>query len=295
MKAAFADIKNNHPNDIVAQLFFSSPKTAVDSYGFYNQARVPLSRDYPRMQNSLWFSPRIIASPTPEIRPYDNNGLDIEDVPRSNGGTCYAMPLMLAYNQFNSSATLRNYASAPAPVGLAGGNGRRGAYKLIIFETDGMVNTTASANFTNNGPYNSYYNVRIQDGTGSGANEYPTNVDWDVSTATSQALAVASQICALDDASAPGYSTRSKPVLIHCIAFGSLFEPTNTSVYKDNALSLLQNLQYIGGKAGGEQPSPATPLAPYKLIVGTSDQRISALQQAFTTIMQDGVQVTLIR
>lgn len=294
MQAALQDVKNNHPNDHVALIFFSSPKTAYNSYGFYNQPRVALGRDYTRMLNSLWFSPRTIDTPTPEIRPYDNGGVDITDVPRANGGTCYAMPLMLAYNQLSGNAGLRSYATAPAPVGQAGGNGRRGAQKLIIFETDGMVNTTASANFTDAGPYNSYYNVRIQDNTGAGANEYPTGVYGDVTTGTNQALAVVTQICALDSASPAGYSTPQKPVLIHCIAFGSLFDPTNTSSYKTNALDLLQNLQYLGGKAGGEQATPSTPLASYKIIVGPYSQRIQNLQDAFRTIMQDGVQVSLI-
>jgi Flp pilus assembly protein TadG len=294
MQAALQDVKNNHPNDHVAMIFFSSPKTAYNSYGFYNQPRVPLGRDYRRMENSLFFSPRTIDTPTPEIRPYDNGGVDITDVPRANGGTCYAMPLMLAFNQFSGNAGLRTYASSPAPVGQAGGNGRHGAQKVIIFETDGMVNTTASANFTDAGPYNSYYNVRLQDNTSAAANEYPTGVYGDVTTGTNEALAIVNQICAMDSASPAGYSTTTKPVVIHCIAFGSLFDPSNSSTYKTNALNLLQNFQYIGGQAGGEQPSPSTPLASYKIIVGPYSQRIQNLQQAFRTIMQDGVQVSLI-
>jgi hypothetical protein len=294
MQAALSDIQLNHPNDHVAQVFFSSPKTAYNGFGFYNHARVPLGLDYTRMQNSLWFSPRVIASPTPEIRPYDNSGLDITDVPRANGGTCYSMPLMLAYNQFSGNTGLQTYAKAPAPAGQAGGNGRKGAQKLIIFETDGMVNTTASAGFTDAGAYNSYYNVRLQDGTSAAANEYPTGVTGNVALATSQAIAIATQICAQDTASPAGYSTTRKPVLIHCIAFGSLFDPTNASAYKTSALNLLENLQYLGGQAGGEQTTLTTPLASYKIIVGPYSTRITNLQQAFSTIMQSGVQVSLI-
>jgi Flp pilus assembly protein TadG len=294
IQAALTDIQNNHPNDNASLIFFSTPKTTYNGSGFYNQVAMPLSRDYTRMSNSLWFAARTINNPTPEIRPYDNGGLDITSIPKANGGTCYAMPFMLAYNQFSGNATLQNYATG-APVGQAGGNGRKGAQKLIIFETDGMVNTTASANFTNSGAYNSYYNIRLKDTTSSSANEYPYNVYGSVSTGTSQALAVINQICALDTASPPGYSTVSKPVLIHCIAFGSLFEPTNSSTYKTNALDLLQQIQYIGGKAGGEQTTATTPLASYKVIVGTYTQRIQNLQNAFNKIMQDGVQVSLIQ
>jgi hypothetical protein len=247
------------------------------------------------MQNSLWFSRRIIDNPTPEIRPYDNGGNDITDVPRANGGTCYAMPLMLAYNQYSGNTTLQSYATGSAPVGQAGGNGRKGAQKMIIFETDGMVNTTASASFTNSGAYNSYYNVRIKDPSNAGGNEYPTGVYGSVATGQSQALAIVDQICALDTAGSPGYSTPSKPVVIHTIAFGSLFDSTNTSSYKTNALNLLQTIQYKGGQAGGEQPTSTTPLAPYKIVVGPYQQRITDLQNAIGAIMQSGVQVSLIR
>jgi Flp pilus assembly protein TadG len=295
IQAALGDIQKNHPNDNVALAFFSSPKTAYNSTGFYNQVRVPLSRDYKSLLNSLWFSPRTIANPTPEIRPYDNGGLDITDIPKANGGTCYAMPLMLVYNQFSGNSSLQTYATSPAPMGQAGGNGRKGAQKLIIFETDGMVNTTASANFTNAGAYKSYYNIRLQDNTGSASNEYPTNVVGSVSQGTTQALAVVSQICALDSAGSPGYSTPNKPVLIHTLAFGTLFDPSNTSSYKTNALNLLQNIQYIGGKAGGEQATLTTPLASYKIIVGPYTQRIQDIQNAFGKIMQDGIQVSLIQ
>jgi Flp pilus assembly protein TadG len=295
MAAALTDVQNNHPNDLVAQIFFSSPQTANNSSGFYNQVRTPLSQNYTGMQNSLWFAPRLLASSTPEIRPYDNNGFDITTVPRANGGTCYSMPLMLAYNQLSGSSMLQSYASSPAPAGQAGGNGRHGAQKLIVFETDGMVNTTASANFTNAGAYNSYYNIRIKDGTSSPNNEYPTGVTSNVSTATTQAVNIATQICALDTAASPGYSTSRKPALIHCIAFGCLFNATNNSTYKTNALSLLEQLQYIGGQAGGEQATLTTPLQSYKVITGTYNQRIANLQQAFSNIMQDGVQITLVQ
>ncbi len=69
------------------------------------------------------------------------------DTPRADGETCFAMALMLAYNQFavtpSTDATLRTYVtSSPItfPTGMAGGLGRKGAQKVIIFETDGMPN-----------------------------------------------------------------------------------------------------------------------------------------------------------
>ena len=56
------------------------------------------------------------------------------------------MALMLCYNQFavtpSSDTTLRTYvASSPItfPSGMAGGMGRKGAQKVVIFETDGLA------------------------------------------------------------------------------------------------------------------------------------------------------------
>ena len=69
------------------------------------------------------------------------------DTPRADGDTCFAMALMLCYNQFavtpSTDTTLRTYVtSSPItfPTGMAGGMGRKGAQKVIIFETDGLPN-----------------------------------------------------------------------------------------------------------------------------------------------------------
>ncbi len=51
-----------------------------------------------------------------------------------------------------------------------------GAQKIVIFETDGDPNTTASANFVNGGAYNSYYQVRYNQNSPS-TSEYPNNVN----------------------------------------------------------------------------------------------------------------------
>jgi hypothetical protein len=288
IQAALNDMKINHPNDSVALIFFSRPTDDQGNQGFYNRVRVPVSRDYTRMNNCLWFAPQSIDTPSRDIRPYDSDSA-IDDVPRARGGTCYPFPLYLAYNQFSSNPALQTW-NPSGPVGEAGGNGRIGSQKLIIFETDGMVNTTAAANFTDNGPHQSFYNVRIGQ-----TNEYPSGVYGDSATATTQAYDATDRICALESDPLRGYSTARKPVLIHCLAFGSLFEPSNTSSYKDNALAILQNLQYKGGQAGGEQIAPDTPLAPYKIIVGPFNQRINNMKNAFTVIMDDGMQVTLIQ
>lgn len=277
VQAALQDMQINHPNDFVSIMMFSTPKYSANGSGRFNRVRGPLGRNYQRMIDALWFPPYTIDNPGTEIRPYDSS--DNLEGPRGMGGTCPAMGFMLAYNQFSSNSSLRNYAPAPSPEGEAGGLGRRGAQKLIIFQTDGMANTAAAANFQNQGPYNSYYQIR-QPG------EYPSNSG----TVTTQLYGIVDKICAKDDASSPGYSTNRKPVLIHCLAFGTLFEPTTTDSDKALALDLLQNIQY----KGKTQATATTPLADYKKIIGTSTQRIDKLRQAFSAIMQDGVQVSLI-
>jgi Flp pilus assembly protein TadG len=286
MQGALEDIFKNHPNDNVAQIFFSSPKSSATSVGYYNYARTPLSRDLYRMINCLWFSPKIITN-NAEINIYDSTGTftgDITDVPRANGGTCYAMPLMLAYNQFSTNSGLQGY-TANAPTGTAGGMGRNGSAKMLVFETDGMVNTGCQASLTGSGT-TAYYQLRVADANNYAATgtEFPTSVAGvTFSTGATQSTTIATQLVT-------DFSTTRKPVLIHCIAFGSLFNSGNSSTYKTNALQNLANLEVIGNVQTG---SPTT-LASNKIITGNFNTRISLLQSAFSTIMQDGVQVTLL-
>ncbi|MFO0953821.1 MAG: pilus assembly protein TadG-related protein [Isosphaeraceae bacterium] len=284
IQAAMTDVETNHPNDFVALMYYNTPKTFSGDSGAFNRTRVPLGRNYQRLSDTLWFPPTTIDTPGTEIRLYDAAN---SDVPRAIYGTSMSSGLLLAFNQLSSNSSLRTYAPSPAPAGEAGGYGRKGSQRLIIFETDGVVNTPVSAPFVDLGPSNSYYQVRQP-------NEYPSNSNAAADDAT---YAIARQICAADSASPAGYSTTRKPVQIHCIAFGSIFESASAAAnasaaqLQTDALTLLQNLQYIGNT----QADPSTPLASYKICTGTPQQRIDKLRQAFSNIMQDGVQVSLIQ
>jgi Flp pilus assembly protein TadG len=292
IQAALKNTLQNHPNDNVGLIFFSSPRSSASATGYYNYARVPLCRDERLLINSLWFSPKVITT-NAEISVYNSSGSnpgDIYDVPRANGGTCYAMPLMIAYNQFSSNSSLVNY-TANSASGTAGGLGRNGANKLLVFETDGMVNTGASANLVSSSNGTGYYQVRVADAHNYSASgtEFPTGVTGvTFSAGATQSQTIAQQIC--NNLSSGGFSTTRKPVKIHCIAFGSLFEPTNTSSAKTNALQNLASLEVIGSV----QSAGATTLASNKIVIGNFNTRIANLQAAFTSIMQDGVQVTLL-
>jgi hypothetical protein len=195
-------VQNNHPNDLVSLIMFSTPQESPgDVWSRFNRVRVGMSRNYANIQDALWYPPATVGNPGATVSPYDANNVE---VPRAFGGTCYSYPLMLAYNQFSGNASLVNYSGGQQP-GDAGGLGRRGAQKTIIFETDGAPNTTARAGLTSLGPYNSYYNVRYNYGN-PGSSEYPTNVSshGDLNPiVTNEILAICNQICASDGDPSP--------------------------------------------------------------------------------------------
>jgi Flp pilus assembly protein TadG len=283
IQAVLSDIQSNHPNDYVSLIMFSVPKSSSTDTGGtrFNGARVGLGQNYSNMTDSLWYPPATVGNANATVTPYDSNNLE---VPRAFGGTCYAQPLMLAYNQFNAASACSGYAS---PAGIAGGNGRKGAQKIVIFETDGAPNTTANASLQNSGSYQSYYKVRYNPASPSGS-EYPNSVNGysdNSGTVTSQIYSICQQIVAADTASPPGYTSGARKVLIHCLGFGPMFAPGSSTAAPNTAT--LNQMQTIGNVNDG-MPS-------YKIIYGTQTQIINSLQQAFTNILESTVPVSLIQ
>jgi hypothetical protein len=228
------------------------------------------------MINSLWFPPNASAS---DVRPWDPNGMQ---TPRAHGDYCAntatSYGFMLAYNQFSSNSALRTQQS--------GGFGRKGSQRLVILETDGMANQATQQSFTNAGAYNSYYNILPGDTVNTSG----------VSPGT-DAVNVATRICALttDMGNGPGFSLPGKPVLLHCIAFGAVFEPTAAGSEASNAMSLLQQLSTIGNTGF---PSSITATGDpnfYKICTGTLADRQAKLRQAFSLIMDEGVNVVMVK
>ena len=153
----------------------------------------------------------------------------------------------------------------------------------MIFETDGAPNTSASANLVAGGAYNSYYKVRYNQNSPA-TSEYPQNVNGysdNDPTLVSQILGLVNQLAA--QTTSQGFSTPLKPLQLHCIAFG----PQITA----SGLSTLHQMQVAGNVNDG----PANTLPSYKIINGNASTYASSLQQAFATILQDGVQVSLIQ
>jgi hypothetical protein len=276
---ALQDFSNNHPNDLVSLLMFSRPHYTGEpaEVGSFSQAQVSLSNDYAGMINALWFPPNSSAA---DVRPWDPNGMQ---TPRAHGdynaNTATSYGFMLAYNQLSSSATLR--------AQLLGGLGRKGAQRLIILETDGMANVATTENLGSFGPNMSYYKIGPTD-----------TVSIDGSNSPGQsAINVATRLCALetDTVQGPGFATPTKPVVLHCIAFGAVFETTAAGTEAASAMAFLQQLSSIGGTGFPASVTDTTSPDFYKICTGTLQQRQDKLRQAFTTILDQGVTVVLVK
>jgi Flp pilus assembly protein TadG len=295
---ALLDIQNNHPNDLVSMLLFARPQFNNDSpfTGMFNAPQYSLTNNYGAMVNSLWLPPNSSSS---DVRLWDPNGMQI---PHAHGdydaNTTSDYGFMLAYNQFSGSTAL---SSPPGGGPAVGGLGRKGAARMIIYETDGMANqgTDATGGFVNNGAYNSYYAIRAPYG-GFGGDTINA-----VGYSQNALLQVAEAICNKDDGtpyqslggglptppSYPGYATANRPVTIQCIAFGAIFENNNS--IRASAITLLQDLSTIGGTVF---PSSASdPTNGYKWCIGTLSQRETKLQQAFINFLDSSVPVSLIQ
>jgi hypothetical protein len=209
-------------------------------------------------------------------------------VPRAYGGTSYAMALMLAYNQFHYTSqvdpVLRKWVtpSSSVPEGLAGGEGRRGAQKVVIFCTDGAPNTTATASLNSSGGVK-YFAVRYNSAS-TGTSEYPSTagyVDNDPN--------VTSQVYTIIDQLKADYSTARKPFRLYAIGTGPDFESTYFG--QAAALLTLQTMQYHAGT----QSSPSTLLPDFQICTGNDASITSNLTTALTKIMQGSIQVVLLQ
>ncbi len=299
---ALTDIQNNHPNDLVAMLLFSRPVYGNDppGCGDFNVPQYSLTNDYASMLTSLWVPPGS-GSLSSDVRLWTGAASSIPSAHADyDANTASSFGFMQAYNQFSGNQT-----SLVSQVGMGGtgtvtvgGLGRKGATRLVIFETDGMANEDSQPQggtngITSSGAYNSYYNIRPAD-TVNGAGYSQSNL-----------LGVVETICNHDDttysytvpsgaptpAAVPGYATVNKPVIVHCIAFGAIFETSNSA--QTSAVPLLQDISTIGGTTF---PSSATdPVNGFKWCIGTLAQRQSKLQQAFLNILDSSVPVSLIQ
>jgi hypothetical protein len=285
LRAALLDCKINHPNDMVSVIFFSGADMTSCNPDRYRVARTPLGNDYDKMIQHLFFPPATIGTGVNEIA-WNHTGMN--ETPSANGGTCYDLPLMLAYNQFSANATLLN-ANSGWSNGNAGGLGRLTAQKMLVFETDGVANTKCDIpTLTGSTDGKRYYNVRASDSV---------TLTWTGGWSTTNLSTLAAKIGS--QTTSGGYSTTTKPALIHAIGFGYLFEPGFTIASETtgalDAMTALQTGGNVNDNDGYTALYGSSQIAAYKIITGNSAQRIDKMRNAFTKILQEStVTVSLI-
>jgi Flp pilus assembly protein TadG len=298
--AAVDTMKFNHPNDWVTVACYSWPRDSATSTfgGRFNCVTCPMGTNYDYAKSALVFPfSTINADGSPnstEVTPYDKDpatnlipSANFVEIGRADGDTCFAMGLMLCYNQFATTATtdntLRSFVSSSPiafPTGMAGGLGRKGAQKVIIFETDGLANCMATASLVTNGSYK-YYQIRY-DMNNPSASEYPSITPLGINDSN-----VLNQVYTLVQQLASDYGTARNPFRLYAFGFGPVFQGPDASA----ALQTLQTMQYYAGT----QSDPSTPLPSNQIITGTDAQMSANMTAAFTSILQSGVQIALIK
>ena len=132
----------------------------------------------------------------------------------------------------------------------------------------------------NAGSY-SYYKIRY-DMNHPSHSEYPTVTATNINDSTTL-----SQVYSLVQQLATTYSTQRNPFRLYAIGFGPVFQGSNAT----SALQTLQTMQYYAGT----QTSASTPLTSNQVITGTDAQMSANMVTAFTNILQQGVQIALIK
>jgi len=297
--AAVNTMQMNHPNDWVTLVPYSWPRSsASDTNGRLSAVGCPLGTNYNYATSALLYPFSTInadgSANNTEVTPYDPDpatgnipSANFMDTQRADGDTCFAMALMLSYNQFavtpSTDTTLRSFVtSSPItfPTGMAGGLGRKGSQKVIIFETDGLANCGAAANLANAGTYN-YYSIRYNMNSPSGS-EYPS-----INPTAINDSGVLNQVYSIVQQLATTYSTSRNPFRLYAIGFGPVFQGPNSS----GALQTLQTMQYYAGT----QSSASTPLAANQVITGTDAYMSANMIASYTSILENGVQIGLIK
>ena len=278
------DIRNNHPNDAVGLAFFSTAG--------WNKPAIALGQEWGPLKDALFYPRSLVnsgdaATPTKEFVAYQvvndgNGGVDIDgvtnaDVPNGQGGTDPNTGMAMAFNLLTPctksgirgpTALTKPYYTRTAPQ-----PGRRGAAKIVVFETDGVPNNYSNSNVANSGG-DTYYSI-------GGTVSNPTAAD-----AKAKAYEVVDQI--VKNQSAGGLSSDTSPARVYSVGFGDLFSTTG-GANGDARDFLLQVQKHGGTSASGDSAIPDS-----QIITGAADERITKIRLCFERIFQSGVQVTLI-
>jgi hypothetical protein len=261
----------------------------------HNGPRVSIGQNNQALKNALFYPKDLLpainsGNTTDELRPYDINFNSIgnEQIPNANGSTDPNTGLAYAFNVLSPSTL--------TPVSLYGIKGRRGAGKLVIFETDGVPNTyrglssgTRTMNVTQKG-YDTYY----ASSTWSSGNLGNGNA-----TSQSEAVKVVRQIVkpmasvggssSLDS----GLSLPNAPARVYPVAFGDLFDVdlAPSATFRPTALQFMANIAAAGNT---ETVAGGTSIPDLQIISGPYQQRIDRLKNCLERIFQAGVTVALV-
>ncbi|MFO0825506.1 MAG: hypothetical protein U0792_20695, partial [Gemmataceae bacterium] len=181
--------------------------------------------------------------------------------------------------------------------------GRRGAAKMVIFETDGVPNYIRQFTFSPWG-YDSYY----PDAT-TGSSSYS---EYNAANPGYSPIGIIQQMVkqmAITNGSGTdsGLSLPNAPCQVYPIAFGDLFDPsvapsTAAQTSRNSALQFLADVAYVGktGTATPVAPSSVfgggttTTIPSTQIITGPYQTRIDTLKTCLENIFQSGVAVTLV-
>jgi hypothetical protein len=284
MNSVIADVKSNHPNDYLGLVYFSSVFSPPGGI------RVALSQNYTALQNALFYPksmfPYVNATPmnvTQELRPYTNTsltGYNTNDIPNAGGSTDPNTGLAWAFNALSPS-------TVSAATALGTGVGRRGAQKIIIFETDGVPNSYTSVTFNKMG-FNSYYSFG---GYTFGSNGDATSIQDAYNVIQQIVKPMATTSVTSGTGADSGLSLGNAPALVFPIAFGDLFDPN----LSPNATFAPTALAFLGQCAQYGKTQSTTTLPSTYVITGTYSNRITNLRNAMQQIFQSGVSVALIQ
>jgi Flp pilus assembly protein TadG len=279
MNSVLDDVKNNHPNNYAGLVLFANSG--------YNSIRRPMGQKFESLKNALFYPKSLLdtidaggaAAITCEKRPYNDSfgSAGQGEIPNADGSTDPNTGLSYAFNLLSPSATLPTN-----PYGTT--KGRRGAGKVVIFETDGVPNNWRTFSFVQAG-YNSYY-------PNSTSNNSAPNGD---ATSIAQTIAVVNQMdvqMATTTGGNSGLSLPNAPVRVYPIAFGDLFDEVlaPSATFRPTALKFMADVAAAGntGLAG------ASTIAPAQIITGPYQTRIDNLKTCMENIFQSGVGVTLV-
>jgi len=257
VKAVLDDIEENHPNDIMTLVLFSS----LDRY---NNPKTKLSRNFDHMRNSLFYPSSVINPSTGNlingayVRPYEaRSSRDLRDItettkcdiPNAQGFTSVDMGLKVAFNQFSSTG---------------GYDGRLGAGKIVFLESDGAPTRSCQVNGFNGSIYDP---IKIKSDNNN-ENRLQNRVD---------ALNVI-------DKFVEKYSTPNpkNPIQIHSIAFGSA---AKEDAEGKEGREFLINAQKINGKT-------TTTIGDQNLL--PTQQAINIKIQKIKSVVSDAMQSTVL-